>query len=75
MRKTFDSAHDLRVVGGLHASSARPLPTRPATRFAAGPRRFREWREGNVLFVNDRILPTLTIRSGEVQRWARGIRL
>jgi FtsP/CotA-like multicopper oxidase with cupredoxin domain len=26
-------------------------------------------REGDVLFVNDRILPTLTVRSGEVQRW------
>jgi FtsP/CotA-like multicopper oxidase with cupredoxin domain len=26
-------------------------------------------REGNVLFVNGQILPTLTIRSGEVQRW------
>lgn len=26
-------------------------------------------REGDVLFVNDRILPTLGIRSGEVQRW------
>lgn len=26
-------------------------------------------REGDVLFVNGQILPTLTIRSGEVQRW------
>jgi len=26
-------------------------------------------REGNVLFVNGRILPTIEIRSGEVQRW------
>jgi bilirubin oxidase len=26
-------------------------------------------REGNVLFVNGKIMPTLTIRSGEVQRW------
>lgn len=26
-------------------------------------------REGNVLFVNGRVLPTLTIKSGEVQRW------
>jgi FtsP/CotA-like multicopper oxidase with cupredoxin domain len=26
-------------------------------------------REGNVLFVNGRIMPTLSIRSGEVQRW------
>jgi FtsP/CotA-like multicopper oxidase with cupredoxin domain len=26
-------------------------------------------REGDVLFVNDQIIPTLTIRSGEVQRW------
>jgi bilirubin oxidase len=26
-------------------------------------------REGNVLFVNDQIQPTLTIRKGEVQRW------
>lgn len=26
-------------------------------------------REGDVLFVNDRIMPTIHIRSGEVQRW------
>jgi FtsP/CotA-like multicopper oxidase with cupredoxin domain len=26
-------------------------------------------REGDVLFVNDRVMPTLPIRSGEVQRW------
>jgi bilirubin oxidase len=26
-------------------------------------------REGNVLFVNGEVMPTLTIRSGEVQRW------
>ncbi len=26
-------------------------------------------REGDVLFVNDQILPNLSIRSGEVQRW------
>ncbi len=26
-------------------------------------------REGNVLFVNGHVMPTLTIRSGEVQRW------
>lgn len=26
-------------------------------------------REGNVLFVNGQVMPTLTIRSGEVQRW------
>lgn len=26
-------------------------------------------REGNVLFVNGQLMPTLTIRSGEVQRW------
>jgi len=26
-------------------------------------------REGNVLFVNGRVLPTIGIRSGEVQRW------
>jgi bilirubin oxidase len=26
-------------------------------------------REGNVLFVNGRVLPTIRIRSGEVQRW------
>ena len=26
-------------------------------------------REGNVLLVNGQVLPTLTIRSGEVQRW------
>ena len=26
-------------------------------------------REGNVLFVNGQVMPTLSIRSGEVQRW------
>ena len=26
-------------------------------------------REGNVLFVNGQVMPTLTMRSGEVQRW------
>ena len=26
-------------------------------------------REGNVLFVNGKIMPTISIRSGEVQRW------
>ena len=26
-------------------------------------------REGNILFVNGEVSPTLTIRSGEVQRW------
>ncbi len=26
-------------------------------------------REGNVFFVNGQVMPTLTIRSGEVQRW------
>ena len=26
-------------------------------------------REGNVLFVNGQVMPTLTLRSGEVQRW------
>jgi FtsP/CotA-like multicopper oxidase with cupredoxin domain len=26
-------------------------------------------REGDVLFVNDRVLPTVPIRSGQVQRW------
>jgi FtsP/CotA-like multicopper oxidase with cupredoxin domain len=30
---------------------------------------FENGREGDVLFVNGQILPTLTIRSGEVQRW------
>jgi len=30
---------------------------------------FENGREGDVLFVNGRILPTLAIRSGEVQRW------
>ncbi len=40
---------------------------------------FENGREGNVLFVNGRILPTVRIRSGEVQRWrfinASGARL
>ena len=30
---------------------------------------FENGREGDVLFVNGKILPTLNIRSGEVQRW------
>lgn len=30
---------------------------------------FENGREGDVMFVNGRILPTLEIRSGEVQRW------
>lgn len=30
---------------------------------------FENGREGNVLFVNGEVLPTLAIRSGEVQRW------
>jgi FtsP/CotA-like multicopper oxidase with cupredoxin domain len=30
---------------------------------------FENGREGGVLFVNGEIMPTLTIRSGEVQRW------
>ncbi|CAN5814891.1 multicopper oxidase family protein [soil metagenome] len=30
---------------------------------------FENGREGGVLFVNGAIMPTLTIRSGEVQRW------
>jgi bilirubin oxidase len=30
---------------------------------------FENGREGDVLFVNGSVMPTLTIRSGEVQRW------
>lgn len=30
---------------------------------------FENGREGNVLFVNGKVRPTLTIRSGEIQRW------
>jgi FtsP/CotA-like multicopper oxidase with cupredoxin domain len=30
---------------------------------------FENGREGDVLFVNGQVMPTLTIRSGEVQRW------
>ena len=30
---------------------------------------FENGREGDVLFVNGRIMPTVSIRSGEVQRW------
>lgn len=30
---------------------------------------FENGREGNIVFVSGRILPTLAIRSGEVQRW------
>ena len=45
----------------------------------AGRRDFENGREGNVLFVNGEVMPTITIRSGEVQRWrvinASGARL
>jgi FtsP/CotA-like multicopper oxidase with cupredoxin domain len=30
---------------------------------------FENGREGDVMFVNDQVLPAITIRSGEVQRW------
>jgi FtsP/CotA-like multicopper oxidase with cupredoxin domain len=30
---------------------------------------FENGREGNLFFVNGQVMPTLTIRSGEVQRW------
>ena len=30
---------------------------------------FENGREGNVLFVNGQVMPTVTMRSGEVQRW------
>lgn len=30
---------------------------------------FENGREGDILFVNDQVLPTLSIRSGETQRW------
>src|SRR5687768_4219876 len=30
---------------------------------------FENGREGNVLFVNGQVMPTISIRSGEVQRW------
>jgi len=30
---------------------------------------FENGREGDILFVNGEVMPTLTIRSGEVQRW------
>lgn len=30
---------------------------------------FENGREGNVFFINDKVNPTLSIRSGEVQRW------
>jgi FtsP/CotA-like multicopper oxidase with cupredoxin domain len=35
----------------------------------AGRRDFENGREGNVLFVNGQIMPTISIRPGEVQRW------
>jgi FtsP/CotA-like multicopper oxidase with cupredoxin domain len=34
-----------------------------------GHRDFENGREGNVLFVNGEIMPTVSIRPGEVQRW------
>jgi FtsP/CotA-like multicopper oxidase with cupredoxin domain len=35
----------------------------------AGRRDFENGREGNVLFVNGQVMPTISIRAGEVQRW------
>jgi len=35
----------------------------------AGRRDFENGREGNVLFVNGQVMPTISIRPGEVQRW------
>jgi len=35
----------------------------------AGRRDFQNGREGNVLFVNGQVMPTIPIRPGEVQRW------
>lgn len=41
----------------------------PDPRSPEGRRDFENGREGDVLFVNGQVLPTLTIRPGEVQRW------
>ncbi len=41
-----------------------PAPHSPAWRVD-----FENGREGEVLFVNGEVMPTLTIRSGETQRW------
>lgn len=41
----------------------------PERRSMAGRIDFENGREGEVLFVNGQVLPTLSIRSGEVQRW------
>jgi FtsP/CotA-like multicopper oxidase with cupredoxin domain len=41
-----------------------PDPNSPAGRID-----FENGREGNVIFVNGRIMPTIEIRSGEIQRW------
>ncbi|MGH7459913.1 MAG: multicopper oxidase family protein [Longimicrobiales bacterium] len=41
----------------------------PERRSFQGRIDFENGREGNVLFVNGQVMPELTIRSGEVQRW------
>ena len=54
--------HDNRF--GPDGSVDLPNPDSPA-----GRRDFENGREGNALFVNGQIMPTVSIRSGEVQRW------
>lgn len=41
----------------------------PEPRSARGHIDMENGREGNVLFINGQVMPTLSIRSGEVQRW------
>ncbi len=41
----------------------------PDSRSPQGRVDFENGREGDVLFVNGQVMPALTIRSGEVQRW------
>jgi suppressor of ftsI len=54
--------HDNRF--GPDGSVDLPDPNAPE-----GRRDFENGREGNALFVNGQIMPTVSIRSGEVQRW------
>jgi FtsP/CotA-like multicopper oxidase with cupredoxin domain len=54
--------HDNRF--GPDGSVDLPDPDSPE-----GRRDFENGREGNALFVNGQIMPTVSIRSGEVQRW------
>ncbi len=53
----------------FHADGSLDLPDLPDADSPAGRVDMENGREGDVLLVNGQVMPTLTIRSGEVQRW------